>query len=74
MKPAGCAHAADHGKRLVIKIGSSTLTTSESKIDYAYLAEVTDQVARVRAAETPYRKLERHYLHCLGELGLLTDA
>ena len=46
----GCAHAADHGKRLVIKIGSSTLTTSESKIDYAYLAEVTDQVARVRAA------------------------
>ncbi len=34
----------------MIKIGSSTLTTSESKIDYAYLAEVTDQVARVRAA------------------------
>ena len=31
-------------------------------------------VARVRAAETPYRKLERHYLCCLGELGLLTDA
>ena len=48
MKPAGWAHAADHGKRLVIKIGSSTLTTSESKIDYAYLAEVTDQVARVQ--------------------------
>ena len=31
-------------------------------------------VARVRAAETPYRKLERHYLRCLGELGRLTDA
>ena len=31
-------------------------------------------VARVRAAEAPYRKLERHYLRCLGELGLLTDA
>ena len=31
-------------------------------------------VARVRAAETPYRKLERQYLRCLGELGLLTDA
>ena len=31
-------------------------------------------VARVRAAETPYRKLERHYLRCLDELGLLTDA
>lgn len=51
MKPAGCAHvAAEHGKRLVIKIGSSTLTTSESKIDYAYLAAVTDQIARARAA------------------------
>lgn len=31
-------------------------------------------VARVRAAETPYRKLERQYLRCLGELGLVTDA
>ena len=31
-------------------------------------------VARVRAAETPYRKLERHYLRCLSELGLLTDT
>lgn len=31
-------------------------------------------VARVRAAEAPYRKLERHYLRCLVELGLLTDA
>lgn len=31
-------------------------------------------VARVRAAETPYCKLERNYLRCLGELGLLTDA
>ncbi len=31
-------------------------------------------VARVRAAETPYCKLERHYLRCLDELGLLTDA
>ena len=59
MKPAGCAHAADHGKRLVIKIGSSTLTTSESKIDYAYLAEVTDQVARVRAAGWRFEILSR---------------
>ena len=31
-------------------------------------------VARVRAAGTPYHKLERQYLRCLGELGLLTDA
>ena len=37
------------GKRLVIKIGSSTLTTSESSIDYAYLQSVADQIARVKA-------------------------
>lgn len=38
------------GRRLVIKIGSSTLTTSESKVDYAYLGRIADQVARVKAA------------------------
>ena len=32
-----------------MKIGSSTLTTSESKIDYAYLERLGDQIARVRA-------------------------
>lgn len=37
-------------KRLVIKIGSSTLTTSESKIDYEYLDKLADQVARAKAA------------------------
>ena len=37
-------------RRLVIKIGSSTLTTSESSIDYGYLRKLTDQVARVRDA------------------------
>lgn len=37
-------------KRLVIKIGSSTLTTSESSIDYDYLQTVADQIAQVRAA------------------------
>ncbi|WP_216662646.1 glutamate 5-kinase [Adlercreutzia sp. ZJ473] len=37
-------------RRLVIKIGSSTLTTSESSIDYAYLDALADQIARVRAA------------------------
>ena len=31
-------------------------------------------VARVRAAQTPYQKLERQYLRCLSELGLLTDT
>lgn len=37
-----------HGKRLVIKIGSSTLTTSESKIDYDYLSEVAAQIAHAK--------------------------
>ena len=36
-------------KRLVVKVGSSTLTTSEGKIDRAYLDSFADQVARVRA-------------------------
>ena len=36
------------GRRLVVKIGSSTLTTSESKIDYAYLERLADQIARAR--------------------------
>ena len=30
-------------------------------------------VARVRAVEMPYRKLERNYLRCLSELGLLRE-
>ena len=37
-------------RRLVIKIGSSTLTTSESSIDYEYLAALADQIAKVQAA------------------------
>ena len=37
-------------RRLVIKVGSSTLTTSESSIDYGYLRKLADQVARVRDA------------------------
>lgn len=35
-------------KKIVIKIGSSTLTTTESKIDYEYLSRVANQVAQVR--------------------------
>ena len=34
----------------MVKIGSSTLTTSESKIDYAFLDDVARQVTRVREA------------------------
>lgn len=30
-------------------------------------------VARVRAAELPYAKLEKQYLRCLSELGLLRE-
>lgn len=38
------------GKKLVIKIGSSTLTTSESKIDYDYLENIVEQIANVKQA------------------------
>lgn len=44
------AEEGGRGKRLVIKIGSSTLTTSESKIDYGYLAAVAAQIAEVKEA------------------------
>lgn len=44
------AAARERGRRLVVKIGSSTLTTSESSIDYAYLQTVADQIARVKEA------------------------
>ncbi len=36
-------------KRLVVKIGSSTLTTAEGRIDHEYLAAFAQQVAEVRA-------------------------
>lgn len=36
-------------KRLVVKIGSSTLTTSEGRIDHAYLESLARQVEQVRA-------------------------
>lgn len=35
-------------KKVVIKIGSSTLTTSESSIDYAYLRSLADQITEVK--------------------------
>ena len=43
MTGAGC-------RRLVVKIGSSTLTTSESSIDYAFLDDLASQIAQVRDA------------------------
>ena len=45
---AAHASATQAARRIVIKIGSSTLTTSESSIDYEYMAQLADQVARVR--------------------------
>ena len=47
---AGVAPRVGEVRRLVVKIGSSTLTTSESTIDYAYLNRMADQIARVREA------------------------
>ena len=37
-------------KRLVVKIGSATLTTSESSIDYGFLNDLAAQLAQVRQA------------------------
>ena len=37
-------------KRLVVKIGSSTLTTGEGRIDHAYLEELARQVEQVRSS------------------------
>ncbi|MEY8562162.1 glutamate 5-kinase [Eggerthellaceae bacterium 3-80] len=39
---------SQHSRKVVIKIGSSTLTTSESSIDYAYLEQLSKQVALVK--------------------------
>ncbi|MCI9627806.1 MAG: glutamate 5-kinase [Eggerthellaceae bacterium] len=38
----------DRRRRLVVKIGSSTLTTSESSIDYEYLDSLSAQIADLR--------------------------
>lgn len=39
----------DQARTVVVKIGSSTLTTSENSLDYDYFNELAAQVARVRA-------------------------
>ncbi|MEF2593565.1 MAG: glutamate 5-kinase, partial [Eggerthellaceae bacterium] len=46
----GAGEARASRRPLVVKIGSSTLTTADNRIDRAYLRQVADQVARVRAA------------------------
>lgn len=45
----GGVRSAQKQKRLVVKIGSSTLTTTESSIDYEFLQDLADQIAHVRA-------------------------
>ena len=42
------AAQTDRRRRLVVKIGSSTLTTSESSIDYDYLDSLSAQIADLR--------------------------
>lgn len=39
-----------HTRTLVVKIGSSTLTTSDNSLDYEYFATLAAQIARVRDA------------------------
>lgn len=49
------ANAETHdsrGQRLVVKIGSSTLTTADGKLDSAYLDDVARQVASLKAQGT----------------------
>lgn len=46
----GAGEARASRRPLVVKIGSSTLTTADNRIDRAYLRQVADQIARVRAA------------------------
>ncbi|NGM17013.1 glutamate 5-kinase [Xiamenia xianingshaonis] len=41
-------HASHTSGIVVVKIGSSTLTTSESSIDYAFIDALADQIASVR--------------------------
>ncbi len=55
MSGSEAARAVESGARgagrvIVVKIGSSTLTDTESRIDHAHLQSVADQVAEVRAA------------------------
>lgn len=48
--PAALKEVRASRRPLVVKIGSSTLTTADNRIDRAYLRQVADQIARVRAA------------------------
>ncbi len=41
---------SEQNRKIVIKIGSSTLTDGEGRIDYAYLSALAEQVAHVRDA------------------------
>ena len=39
-------------KRVVVKVGTSTLTRTSGRIDLPYIAQLVDQIARVRETGT----------------------
>ena len=47
-KRAAAKHTASRGP-LVVKIGSSTLTDSSGRIDYAYMQNIADQIAQLKS-------------------------
>ena len=47
-KRAAAKHPASRGP-LVVKIGSSTLTDSSGRIDYAYMQNIADQIAQLKS-------------------------
>lgn len=60
-------------KRLVVKIGSSTLTTSASSIDYDYMADLTRQIASLKREGWQVVIVSSGAIACgLGRLGMTT--
>lgn len=62
---------SDSKKRLVVKIGSSTLTTSDSSIDYEYMADLTRQIASLKREGWQVVIVSSGAIACgLGRLGM----
>lgn len=62
---------SDNKKRLVVKIGSSTLTTSDSSIDYEYMADLTRQIAALKREGWQVVIVSSGAIACgLGRLGM----
>lgn len=65
------AGTAKGRKRLVVKIGSSTLTTSASSIDYAYMDDLTRQLSLLKAEGWQVVIVSSGAIACgLGRLGI----